>query len=391
MAGTEWFRKAVVYHILIDRFAGCRQDGWNKPEFLGGNLKGIAGKLPYLKKLGVNTIWISPFCRTSAYHGYHVTDYYEVDPRFGTRQDLVNLIRKVHRMKMRIIADFVPNHCSREHPFFQSALKDKSSPYHNWFYFTRWPKSYLCFLDFEDLPKLNLEYGPAREYIIGAAKHWLGLGLDGFRLDHVVGPKHEFWKAFRTEIKTDYPDAVLIGEAWIMGLRFGELKTINARFKILKWLFGSAPDMLLREYAGELDGVLDFGFQSMVKNYIAKGSFLRPEWLLRLKLRLHYSRYPRGFFLASFMDNHDMNRFLFECGDDKEKLKKAARLQFSLSQPPVIYYGTEAGMTQVKPMEDLEENGDLQARRPMRWENQDTELLEFYRDLIASRPRSQKA
>jgi cyclomaltodextrinase len=385
MAGVEWFRNAVVYHIMIDRFAGCGQDGWNEPKFLGGNLKGVASKLPYLKKLGVNTVWLSPFCRTSAYHGYHVTDYYDVDPHFGTKQDLVNLVRRAHKMKMRVIADFVPNHCSREHPFFQSALKDKNSPYRKWFYFTRWPGSYMCFLDFEDLPKLNLEYEPAREHIIGAAKHWLKLGIDGFRLDHVVGPKHEFWQVFRQEVKKEYPNAVLIGEAWIMGIKFGELKTINTRFKTLKWLFGAAPDTLLKEYVGELDGVLDFGFQSMMKNYVAKKAFWRPGWLLRLKLRLHYSRYPKSFFLPSFLDNHDMNRFLFECGGDKALLKEAARLQLSLSQPPIIYYGTEVGMTQLKPMEQLEDNADLQARRPMRWENQDEELLKFYRKMIEER------
>ena len=74
---TEWFRNAVIYQILIDRFAGYKSGGWDKPEFLGGNIRGIIEKLDYIKDLGVNTIWISPFNQTSAYHGYHITDFYK--------------------------------------------------------------------------------------------------------------------------------------------------------------------------------------------------------------------------------------------------------------------------------------------------------------------------
>lgn len=74
MAGVDWFNKAIIYHILIDRFAGFESTkNWNKPEFLGGNIRGIIGEIAYLKQLGINTLWISPFYKTSAYHGYHIT------------------------------------------------------------------------------------------------------------------------------------------------------------------------------------------------------------------------------------------------------------------------------------------------------------------------------
>ena len=88
---TEWFKNSIIYHILIDRFAGCEPNGWDKPEFLGGNIRGIIDKLDYVKRLGVNTIWISPFYKTSAYHGYHITDFFKVDPHFGSEEDLKEL------------------------------------------------------------------------------------------------------------------------------------------------------------------------------------------------------------------------------------------------------------------------------------------------------------
>ena len=84
MARTDWFQNAIIYHLLIDRFAGVASEDRLRPEFLGGNLRAMAEKLPYLEELGVNTLWLSPFCKTDAYHGYHVTDFLTVEPHFGT-------------------------------------------------------------------------------------------------------------------------------------------------------------------------------------------------------------------------------------------------------------------------------------------------------------------
>lgn len=385
MSNVDWFKDAIIYQIFIDRFAGCKSKEWNKPIFLGGNIRGIIEKLSYIKELGINTLWVSPFYETSAYHGYHITDFFKVDPHFGTLDDVKKIIREVHTLKMRIITDFVPNHCSWKHPYFLAAQKNKNSKYYNWFYFKKWPNDYLCFLNFKELPKINLDYAPARDHIIKAAKYWLSLGFDGFRLDHVIGPTHQFWKYFKKEIKKDYPNTMLIGEAWMKGIKFNELKTINVRRKLLKWLFGSCSDALLKEYVGELDGVLDFRFQDLMKRFIARKSFFRSKWLLRWKLKLHFAKFPDNFFLPTFLGNHDMNRFLYECGNDKENLKEAAKIQFSIKQPVIIYYGTEVGMIQTKSLEDFPIHGELQARQPMIWEQQDNELLTFYKKLIEQR------
>ena len=183
---NKWFKDAIVYHILIDRFAGYDiSRNWKKPRFMGGNLAGVSDRLGYLNDLGINTIWLSPVFKNTAYHGYHITDFYSTDPRFGTERELTNLIRKAHYLNIRVLLDFVPNHCSWKHPFFVEALHDPKSQYRKWFYFNTLKNTYKCFLHFRDLPKINLDYGPARDHIVGAAMHWLSFGVDGFRLDHV--------------------------------------------------------------------------------------------------------------------------------------------------------------------------------------------------------------
>ncbi len=384
MHGVEWFRHSIIYHILIDRFAGVSLLQYSdQPIFIGGTIRGIIKKLPYLQDLGVTTIWISPFYKTSAYHGYHITDFYQVEPHFGSLEDIQHLIREIHKRDMQIIADFVPNHCSREHPYFQHAQLHKKSEYHDWFYFTRWPDDYLCFLSIKDLPKLNLKNPTTRDHIIDAACYWLGFGFDGFRLDHVIGPDRLFWQEFSTNIKKQYPSAVLIGEAWMKGIQRRELKTIQISGKYLKWLSGSASDRLFQEYIGLLDGVLDFRFQELVQHFFTHPQ-QKKECLLQT-LETHYKRFPKNFFLPTFLDNHDMDRFLFCVGNNIEKLKEAFELQLSIPQPAIIYYGSEIGMTQQKSIWDTPVHGDIYARSPMNWESMDTHLFDFYKKNIKKR------
>jgi glycosidase len=380
MSNRDWMKQAAVYHIFIDRFAGFHSTkNWDQPIFLGGTIKGIIEKLPYLLDLGITTLWISPFYKTSAYHGYHITDFYQVDPRFGTLEDIKELIRQSHKNNLHIITDFVPNHCSKEHPFFKEAQQEKNSQYREWFYFTNWPDEYLCFLSIKDIPKLNLSNPATRDHIINAAKYWLNLGFDGFRLDHVIGPSHEFWEHFTKEIKNQFPNTVLIGEAWMMGIKRHELRTLQVRHKYLKWLSGDASDHLFKEYHGTLDGVLDFKVQELIKQVVTKNI---SEHTFRKQLHNHYAQFPDDFLLPTFLDNHDMDRFLFQCRNDKEKLKEAAAIQFALPQPAIIYYGTETGMTQATSQWSIPSNGDLQARQPMNWDTPDKDLCLCYKKLI---------
>ncbi len=387
---ADWFRHAIIYQILIDRFAGVKSHEWNRPRFLGGNLRGIIDKLDYLLDLGVNTVWLSPFYETSEYHGYAVTNFLEIEPRFGTIDDLQELIETFHRAGLRIIADFVPNHCSRHHPFFVEALKDKDSQYVNWFHFRHWPHDYICFLDVAGLPKLKLDNPATREHIIKAAKYWLSLGFDGFRLDHVIGPKHRFWKRFRREIKTRFPEAVLLGEAWMEGVRYKHIRTIYIRSKHKRWKT-ITQDQVQQEYYKELDGVLDFSFSNLIKDHFNPGKSAGDLQALKKKIGHHFGEYPGDYFLATFLDNHDMNRFLFECDNSVEKLFAAARLQFEYDQPIVIYYGTEVGMTHRRSVMEKRPHADLEARQPMIWDHQDTVILNFYKELIRNRKKQASA
>lgn len=377
----EWFQDSVVYQIMIDRFAGVEdRENWHNTEYIGGDLEGIKDRLDYLEGLGVDVIWISPFYEGESYHGYHITDMYSVDPEFGTEEDLKELIDEVHERDMRIIADLVPNHVSVEHEYFKEASTFPNSEYRDWFYFNEWPDKYLSFLDFDqDLAKINLENVEARRYVTDAAKKWLELGLDGYRLDHVIGPSHSFWNHFEQEIHEEFPEAVLIGESWWNGIGFEHLETFEMPRKYLNAVTGS-QELAQRNYIGLLDGVLDFKAREIVLSIL--DSDLLPDSLVRPLLRLHYSHYPGSFSLPNFLDNHDTNRVLYELDQDTEKLKEAFDLMLEQSQPTVIYYGTEIGMTQHQSISDFEDHGDLQARQPMKWKEGDKELLKYFQEKL---------
>ena len=377
----EWFQNSVVYQIMIDRFAGVEdRKNWHNPEYIGGDLQGIKERLDYLEGLGIDVIWISPFYEGEMYHGYHITDMYSVDKNFGTEEGLKELIEAVHERDMKIIADFVPNHVSVEHEYFREASTFPNSEYRDWFYFNEWPDKYLSFLNFDqDLAKINLENEDARQHVTDAAKKWLELGLDGYRLDHVIGPSHSFWNHFEQEIHEDFPEAVLLGESWWNGISFEHLETFEMPRKYLNAVTGS-QELAQRNYIGLLDGVLDFKAREIVLSIL--DSDLLPDSLIRPLLRLHYSHYPGNFQLPNFLDNHDTNRALYELDQDEEKLKKALDLMLEQDQPTVIYYGTEIGMTQHQSISDFNKHGDLQARQPMKWKDGNKELLKYFQERI---------
>lgn len=381
-----WDKNTVVYQVFIDRFAGFEsEEGWDEPEFLGGSLEGVYNKLDYLEDLGVDVIWLSPFYETSAYHGYHITDFFSVDPNFGTEEDLENIIEEAHSRDIEVIADFVPNHLSHKHPYFVEAQENLDSEYHDWFYWNDWPDNYLCFLEFEELPKINLDNTEAREHIIKAAEYWLDKGLDGYRLDHVEGPSNNFWEEFHTRLKQEYPDRTFIGEVWMRGIKYRELETLLTSYKRFKWFVqqfvGAPPTFHQKSYIGLMDGLLDFRAKRLIDRYVRYNSKITKK-VVKTALKLHYSRFPDNFYLPVFLDNHDMNRFLYRFEDDKDKLVEALELQLDLGQPTIIYYGTEVGLSHSKGLEEGEEHGDLQARRPMKWEDQDEELLKSFRDRL---------
>ncbi|WP_142383696.1 alpha-amylase family glycosyl hydrolase [Peribacillus deserti] len=369
----DWAKDAVIYHVFVDRFMDGNSKN-NEPVdpnlsyderlkgWMGGDLAGIQQKLNYIKKLGVNTIWISPIYEGPYSHGYHPANFTKIDPRFGDEQLMKNIIKEAHKKGMKVVYDLVPNHTSSKHPFFQDALKNGvNSPYYQWYNFIEWPNKYETFYGIGELPQFNNDNPQARDYMLKTVvPYWLKeLDFDGFRLDYAKGPSYSFWVDFRHAVKQMKPNAFIFGEVW------------DSREKI-------------NSYSGKLDGALDFSMQGALLNTFAKGQSMK---LFSQTIRDNQAMFHPEYIMATFLDNHDMPRFLFESGGDVNKLMLAAAAQFTLPGAPVIYYGTEVGLSQSRDHNEVSEWKDRYWREMMPWdeENQDPELRDYYTKLIRLR------
>lgn len=378
-----WYSRANIYHIFIDRFAGMSRNIDSVPEFMGGNIKGITDKIDYFSELGVDCIWLSPFQATTAYHGYHIVDYNSVDPRFGSLNDLKELIETLHAKNIRIIMDFVPNHCSDKHPYFQDAIGSKDSIYKNWFHFKKWPEDYTCFLSYRELPKFNLANPDTSEYIISNAKMWLSMGIDGLRIDHAIGPSSLFWENFSREIRSLFPEAFIFGEAWTEGLKRKLFNTTDIPDKSAYGLFSISQFKTQNAYSTYFNGILDFELKNIITNHFKKNKQNLQK--LRTTVLKHLSLYSENYLPVCFLDNHDMNRFSFEVDNNPDKIKEAFRFLFSLPIPVVIYYGTESGLRQPESVHSSKPYSDLNARSIMNWDSIDREYFVFFRELLIKR------
>ncbi|BFO17702.1 hypothetical protein SHKM778_40900 [Streptomyces sp. KM77-8] len=240
----EWFKRAVFYEVLVRSFQDSDGDGI-------GDLKGLTAKLDYLQWLGVDCLWLPPFFKSPLRDGgYDVADYTAVLPEFGDLADFVEFADAAHQRGMRVIIDFVMNHTSDEHAWFQESRKDPAGPYGDFYVWADddqgYPDARIIFVDteasnwtydpvrgqyyfhrfFSHQPDLNYENPRVQEEILAALRFWLDLGIDGFRLDAVpylyaqegtncenLPASHAFLKRVRKEIDTQYPDTVLLAEA----------------------------------------------------------------------------------------------------------------------------------------------------------------------------------
>ncbi len=355
---ADWLRNAVIYQIFVDRFAPDPGKEFAHPKnrsgFYGGTLAGVRGKLDYLSDLGVDCLWLSPIFPAPSHHGYDATDYSTVEPRLGDLGEFEQLVHAAHERGIRIVLDYVANHISNEHPAFLAAQQSQDAETSSWFHFRAWPDDYDNFLGVRTMPRLVTDDPSARAYLIDNACAWLERGADGFRLDHAHGATHAFWSAFRRATRGTKPDSVMFGEVT------------------------DTPEYS-RSYTGRMDGVLDFGLLEVLRKYFAFDTLTVSE--LDSYLRRHFAFFGDGLALPSFLDNHDMNRFLYSVDNDVRRLKLAALCQFTLPDPPIIYYGTEVGLSQMHPADPLEES-----RLPMLWgDQQNRDLLTYYSKLIALR------
>ncbi|QKS70657.1 S-layer homology domain-containing protein [Paenalkalicoccus suaedae] len=366
----DWAKEASIYHIFVDRF----KDGDESINFdvdsdlpleealkdwMGGDLQGIIDELDYIEELGVNTLWISPVFDGPYSHGYHPADFFEVDRNFGDIDVLRNLVDEVHERDMKIIYDFVPNHTSNQHPFFQDALENgEESPYYDWYTFYE-DGSYETFYGIGELPQLNNDNEETRAYMMDEViPFWLeDIGFDGFRLDYAKGPSQSFWVDFRHTVKEIDEDLYLFGEIW------------------------DNRDVI-SEYQGKLDGALDFSIRGTMIDAFGPNerSF---EGITRYVEENEASYHPE-YIMNTFLDSHDESRILFELNEDTDALKLASFTQFALPGAPIIYYGTEVGMSQSEDHRPFTEWQDRWYREMMVWDeaDQNRDLFTHYQSLL---------
>ncbi len=357
----DWAYDAVIYEIFPDRFYPGDGRSWRQTEDLnglcGGTLRGIVDKLDYVAELGATAIWMTPIFPSPTHHGYDATDYRSIEPRLGTADDLRLLVREAHGRGIRVILDLVCNHISHQHPLFKEALHKPDSPYRAWFTFDNSPVGYRSFFGVRQMPQLNMQNPAAAAWMIDHARYWLEtFDVDGYRLDFALGPGPDFWSEFTAACKEVRPDSFI----------FGEIVDV--------------PEAV-RPFIGRLDGNLDFMMEAALRKTYAYRTWSEADFARFVARQSAF--YPPDFVLPTFLDNHDTDRFLFIAGDDREALRRAATAQMRLPGPPVIYYGTEVGLSQT----NSKHGAGLEASRAvMPWgREQDRDLLAYYRQIIAER------
>ena len=377
-----WFDNIRIYHLLIDRFNG----GWQVPPksenvFCGGNLQGVIDKLDYIKELGFNAVMLSPIFASANYHGYHTQNFDDVDPHLGTWEDYQQLLDTAHAKGMKIICDFVPNHCWYEAPMFQEALVKNGGKHRDWFFFKDAASDeFVSFLGFGDLPKFNLTNPEVANFMIDKAEKLARMGVDAFRIDHALGQPHSFLQSLRGSLEKINNDIVVFGEVWAFGIgpQLASQLYFKTDSRLQEFLAQEtkpfSQDDLQADYVGTLDGVLDFAYRDILLEEIHAGRGIKGNTTFKSKIADHFAKYPADFKLVLFLDNHDTDRFLFDCHDDVNLLQEAIDVTMELSRPFSFLYGTEQLMTINKTIFNAEPYADLRVRNCMDWSKQPAAL-----------------
>lgn len=350
----EWTADAYAYQVMVDRFSRPGGQPWpslgSPTQLYGGSLDGVRERLDYIQALGVNLLWLSPVMTTPSHHGYDQADHFAVEPRYGGNGALTRLVQAAHDRGIRVLLDFVPNHTGRTHPLFVNAVQQDGEAA-AFYRFWQWPHYYRSFFDHIVLPELDTAREVVQDYLVGVAQQWVTeFGVDGLRLDHVPGVDPSFWVRLRRELRHVRPDIFLLGE--VVG-----------------------DDAALAAYRGRLDGVVDFGLADMLRRTFADSTMRLADFDRQLG---RHERSLTGLTRATILDNHDMNRFLWLAGGDTAKLRLAATALLTLPGLPILYYGTEVGLSQRR--DGVYENAEV--RLPMLWgSEQDEGLLSHFQTL----------
>jgi glycosidase len=363
-----WWDNAVCYEIFVRSFYDSNGDGI-------GDLEGIIQKLDYINDgnpqsqtdLGATCIWLMPIMASPSYHGYDATDFYTVNPEYGTNDDFKKLISAAHKRGISIILDLVLNHTSNQHPWFIEASKDPNSPYRDWYLWSKdkpgysnpwggdpWQQSsarneYYYGIFSPTQPDLNYRNPAVTAEAYKISAFWLNdMGADGFRLDAI---KHLIEDGTVQE-------NTLETHAWLRDYRTFLEKTKPGTFTVGE-IFGASPQALQPYYPDQLDAYFAFEAGDRILSAANTGQGID----FTITIANNYAQIPFQRW-APFLTNHDQNRAMTVLGGKIGKAKIAAAALLTLPGLPFVYYGEEIGMTGAKP--------DEQIRNPMQWAADET-------------------
>jgi alpha-glucosidase len=372
--GGEWWRTAVLYEIYVRSFADTDGDGL-------GDLPGVRSRLPYLRELGVDGIWLTPFYPTpDADHGYDVSDYKAVDPRFGTLADFDALVSDAHDLGLRVVVDIVPNHTSNRHPWFTNALEVPNSPQraryvfrpardggppNNWesvFGGPAWTKDersgeYYLHLFAPEQPDLDWHNEAVRTDFVDILRFWLDRGVDGFRIDVA---QSLFKERALADVRTPEPRP-LFGD-WHTGLQQPELLELYQEWR--RVVDGYPGDRLLV-------GEMFLADQTRLAEYVRPGRlhqtfnfrFLYEDWdaaAMRSTIDEILSAFGGVGAAATWvLENHDVPRVVSRLGGDtvgNRRARAAALLMLALPGAAYLYAGQELGLEEVDLPDELRQD-----------------------------------
>jgi oligo-1,6-glucosidase/glucan 1,6-alpha-glucosidase len=363
------WQKAVVYQIYPLSFMDSNDDGI-------GDILGIISKLSYIKDLGVDVIWLSPiYASPMDDNGYDISNYYEINPMFGSRDDFVLLLKKTHEFGMKLIMDLVVNHTSDEHIWFEESRKDLTNPYRDYYIWRDTPSDitsvfsgsaweldeltnqYYFHLFSKKQPDLNWQNAKLRQAIYDMINYWLDLGIDGFRLDVI-------------DLIGKDVDRFMLGDGPYLDERLKELYENCFKGKDV-FTVGEMPS-ISNERAREITS-LDHGYLNMIFHFGHLGLDEIPglgKWELKplnlVEMKQFYQKlqddlYDQGW-NSLFFANHDQPRAVSRYGSLEYRIESAkmlATVLYSMQGTPYVYQGEEIGMTGVR-FDELDDYKDIE-------------------------------
>ena len=376
-----WYQRAIFYEVLVRGFRDSNGDGT-------GDLRGITEKLDYLEWLGVDCLWLLPFYSSPLKDGgYDISDFFTVLPDYGTVGDAAELIDEAHRRGIRVIADMVMNHTSDQHPWFQESRSSRDNPKRDWYVWNddndRWSEARVIFVDtepsnwswepqreqyywhrfFHHQPDLNYDNPEVAEAMLDVVRHWLGLGLDGFRLDAVpylferdgtngenLKETHDYLQKVRSVVDQEFPGKILLAEAnqWPADVvdYFGEPDAPECHmcfnFPLMPRMFMAArqetsrPIREIMAQTPQIPGGAQWGI------FLRNHDELTLEMVTDEERDYMYSEYAKD---PRMKRNVGISRRLLPLLENDRRIAELFHgLLFSLPGSPVMYYGDEIGM-----------------------------------------------